>query len=296
MTGTLYNINITIDHKLAESLEAFLIEQGALATTLHDHEDKEALFQQSLEESPLWQQTTVTAIFKANIFSAEMLTLFNQLEPSSPPLTFSEDPIEDNDWVSLTQEQFQAQCYNESLWVQPSWDTTDRTGQTIYINPGLAFGTGTHPTTQLCLDWLAKHPPKDINMIDYGCGSGILALAGAALGAKKVWAVDHDPQAIESSLNNIALNPTLANGAIQTSLSDDFSSINCPLIIANILANPLITLKPTLKQHLEKDGQLLLSGLLETDIDRITAAYQDDFTIIDITTQDEWARMLLQYA
>lgn len=281
-----------------DALSELFADLGADAITMTDAKD-EPLFQLTPDDEPHWQHTTVQALFDANTpdFSAETIVQTIQKNNSAfQSLDFYIEKMMNENWVEKTQKQFQPQQFGKQLWICPQWEKdtwekshNDKKSIAVFIEPGLAFGTGTHPTTQLCLTWLANHPPKKLEVIDYGCGSGILALAACALGAKTVWATDHDDQALISTENNAAYNTCSDNLHIVN--TTDIKSARANVMLANILANPLIALASTLTELILPKGKLILSGVLTEDADRVASAYLDHFTRTDTKQQDEWVLM-----
>lgn len=270
----------------AENLEAL----DAIAVTLEDAKD-DAIYQLAPEETPLWNSINVKALFETTISPREIISTLKSRLNRKEPINYRIEKIADQDWVRLTQQHFKPQNYPGNFWICPSWYEQELSGKVVYIDPGLAFGTGTHPTTHLCLEWLAQNPPKNKTVIDFGCGSGILALAAAKLGAKEVFAIDHDLQALIATKNNMALNEDIEN---KIHISDDKTLPNtkADLIIANILANPLIELEPTITRLIQANGILALSGILEHEIQFITQAYAEHFTLQDARTLDQWALLI----
>jgi ribosomal protein L11 methyltransferase len=279
--------------KNVEAIEEMLLGAGALSISANTASHEE-VFQIMPDEQPLWHKTKITALYDETMFNFQVLDIIEQTLQLQHPINYQTETVTEQDWVSITQRHFQPQCYNDALWIYPSWHEPPSGDAIVMLDPGLAFGTGTHPTTQLCLQWLAEHPPVGQTVIDYGCGSGILALAAAALGADTVWATDHDPQALESTTNNAKLNNWLQSQQLHIVTAEALPSKPAPLVLANILANPLIELRPQLEQLVEPQGTLVLSGILTTEIDKITQAYQATFDISDITTQQEWVRITLR--
>lgn len=276
----------------AEHMSDALEEMEALAITLEDAEDN-PLFQLQPQEMPLWETVNVKALFpETTSLDSIIMQLTDHLNPETP-MTYQSALIEDQDWVRLTQQHFQPQCYANQLWICPSWHTEPLSGQVVSIDPGLAFGTGTHPTTSLCLNWLAHNPPTHKTVIDYGCGSGILALAALALGATHVYAVDHDEQALVATSNNAQLNSDITD-SLTVCYPEELPEIKTDVIIANILSGPLISLEPTLRKLIKPAGTLILSGLLEQEVPIILEAYQQHFDIIEVTTQEQWVRIAAQ--
>lgn len=292
----LTQISTTTNQTLANQLADYLSELGALAVTLTDAKD-EPLFQLEPEDSPLWSTTTVTGLFDETLATT---TILNHISTQTDfaHLDFSVKAVEDKNWVAETQRYFHAQEFDQ-LWVCPIWEKTTFTSQhpdaktTLFIEPGLAFGTGTHPTTQLCLTWLAQTNLASKTLIDYGCGSGILALGALALNAKQVIATDHDPLALQATVNNLAYNPFNSND-LSVHTTDDMPNTTVDIVIANILANPLIELAPTLTKFLDKNSLLVLSGLLIDDIERVATAYSPCCKHIETQTKDGWALIVLQ--
>lgn len=278
--------------KNVAAIEDMLLAAGALSVSA-DTISNEDIFQLTPEEQPLWQNTRITALYNENAFNLNVISIIEDTLNLQQPIDYHIESVVEQDWVTLTQRHFKPQCYNNNLWVCPSWHEGPHHGAIVMLDPGLAFGTGTHPTTQLCLEWLAKNPPINQTVIDYGCGSGILALAAIALGANEVWATDHDQQALDATTNNAQLNHRNQTQQLHITKPEQLPCTQAPLVLANILANPLVSLQPRLEHLVESHGTLILSGILTTETDKITQAYQDGFDTIDIATQEEWARITL---
>ena len=200
-------------------------------------------------------------------------------------------PVEDQDWVRLTQSQFEPVEIGTGFWIVPSWHEAPPTARrVIRLDPGLAFGTGTHPTTRMCLRWIARQADTDAagwaRVLDYGCGSGILAIGAALHGARGIDAVDIDPAAVESTRAN-----ALANGVELHAGLPDAAHGRYPLVLANILATPLKLLAPLLCSHLEPSGQLVLAGILERQADELAAAYAPYLELRVSDSDDGWILM-----
>lgn len=285
-------ITFIIEANLAEAVAQWLEENNALSVTFSEAEN-EPLFQVEVNEAPLWKQTKVSAFYSED-FAVTPVT--NQLKKHFPELIqLSIALIEDQDWVRLTQENFPAQDYADNLWIIPSWEKPEsHCKNVVRIDPGLAFGTGTHATTSMCLEYLATHPPKDLVVIDYGCGSGILALAALALGAKKVYAIDHDPQALEATQNNAELNCFVTKDNLIILGTNEIPKIKASLILANILAKPLISLSENIMNLSETNGTLVLSGLLFDEKQNVIDAYQSRCKLISAVKKEEWALLELK--
>jgi len=289
-------ISATIAPDKIDLLSDIFMELGAHAVSMTDAKD-EPLFQLSPEDQPHWQHTTVHALFDEDFSADHIIAQIKECYPLFLSCDFYCEKIGQKNWVLETQKQFHAQQFG-SLWICPQWERKQfkkihGKKKVVFIEPGLAFGTGTHPTTQLCLTWIANAKLHKHTLIDYGCGSGILALGALAMGAQTVYATDHDDQALESTHNNLAYN-TFDPAKLAIRKTDAMQDVKADIIVANILANPLIELASTLKNLLLPHGKLILSGILSHDADRVFAAYQDHFTRVDIQHQDEWVLMELQ--
>ncbi|MCH9744354.1 MAG: 50S ribosomal protein L11 methyltransferase [Gammaproteobacteria bacterium] len=286
-------ISIKTTSAFADTLADALMAVDALSVSLEDAGEQE-IFQVEPDDNPLWHEVSVQALFNTEVSPRDVIAQIKQDLALEQPLNYKIEKIADEDWVRLTQKNFKPQCYANKLWVCPSWyEQNQFDGIVVRIDPGLAFGTGTHPTTRLCLKWLTQYDLKDKTIIDYGCGSGILALSALALGAKKVIGVDHDAQALEATLNNAALNDFVTEHNLVVYHSNDFIDINADIVLANILANPLIELEETLKNCCKPGGTLLLSGLLETEQEKVLKAYANDFTLGSVDLDQGWIAIQL---
>ncbi len=293
---TQFQITVNTTRDFAETLSDDFFELGALSVTMTDAED-EPLFEIDLKEKPLWQNMIITALFDQTISAKKIILKIKNINPAYQLLNFQSETIAEKNWVAESQQYFHAQQFGENLWVCPEWEKENfklpDNNKAIFIEPGLAFGTGTHPTTQLCLEYISNHPPKNKLVIDYGCGSGILALAAIALGAQKVFATDHDILALESTHNNASYNLFDKNNLIILK-TNEINNTQADLMLANILANPLIELAPILTNLILPNGILILSGMLINDTDRVFAAYHNNFELERTAEKDGWALMELR--
>lgn len=181
--------------------------------------------------------------------------------------------------------------FGQNLWICPHDQEVEAANAVVVkLDPGLAFGTGTHPTTALCLDWIAEHVKPGKSVIDFGCGSGILAIAAAKLGAQPIWALDHDPQALQATRTNAEQNHV--NSQIITGFSEDFTSIKADIVIANILANPLIELANQLLDRLQSQGQLILSGILQEQAENVIQAYAKKINFAKPISKEDWVLLI----
>jgi ribosomal protein L11 methyltransferase len=232
----------------------------------------------------LWALCRLTALFAADAdVEASVRRAAAALGLATPAFTL--ETLSEQDWVRRTQAQFGPLQIADRLWVVPSWcEPVDPHAINLELDPGLAFGTGSHPTTRLCLRWLAAHLEPGQSVLDYGCGSGILAIAAAKLGAAPVTGTDVDPQAIEASRANAARNGVSAQFTLPDALAPD----KVDVVVANILANPLRLLAPVLAARVRDGGAIVLSGILEDQVTVVSGAYRRWFTLGAWGTDDGW--------
>ena len=283
-------VNLVVPSQHAELLSDELMEVGALSTAIEDAyagTDKEQpIFDEPNEPSAeIWEQSLIIAMFDADTdVDAAVALLPENMRPVKDAYTVTS--VADQDWVKLTQSQFDPIHVSERLWITPTWHEAPTDGSiNIELDPGLAFGTGSHPTTFLCLRWLDANMPQGAAILDYGCGSGILAITAAKLGAGKVVGVDIDKQAIRASHDNAAQNQV----SIEVYLPDAQPEGQFDVVVANILANPLRMLGQMLAGRVKTDGQIVLSGILAEQVEEISALYQQWFDMKPATIQDGWA-------
>jgi ribosomal protein L11 methyltransferase len=265
----------------------YLLE--AHAVTWQDAAD-EPILEPALHTTPLWSQTKISAIFDSSV-DAEKIVEFVFQQMREHIKHYEIETLADQNWERAWMKDFHPMQFGKKLWICPSTFTPpDPNGVNIFLDPGLAFGTGTHPTTALCLEWLDAHPPLNQTVIDYGCGSGILAIAALKLGAKEVWAIDHDEQALQATRDN-ALRNNLNLQALHIKLPDEVSSVKVDCILANILANPLIQLAAHFSTLLNPKGKIVLSGILENQIEELIHIYQQYFNLKKPVIKEGWARI-----
>ena len=283
-------VNLVVPSQHAELLSDELMEVGALSTAIEDAyagTDKEQpIFDEPNEPSAeIWEQSLIIAMFDADTdVDAAVALLPENMRPVKEAYTVTE--VADQDWVKLTQSQFDPIHVSDRLWITPTWHEAPTDGSiNIELDPGLAFGTGSHPTTFLCLRWLDAHMPQGASVLDYGCGSGILAITASKLGAGKVVGVDIDKQAIRASHDNATQNQV----NIEVYLPDAQPEGQFDVVVANILANPLRMLGQMLAGRVKTDGQIVLTGILAEQVEEISALYQQWFDMKPATIQDGWA-------
>ncbi len=284
----------------AEALSEALLELGALSVDLLDADadtpDEQAIFGEPGEPPPgVWQHNRVSAMFDDDQdVRAILANAVAQIGLEKIP-EYRIETLADNDWVRLTQSQFEPIPISPRLWIVPTWHTaSDPTAINIVLDPGLAFGTGSHPTTRLCLRWLDQNLQGGESVLDYGCGSGILAIAALKLGAACAVGVDVDKQAVIASRDNATANQV---SNVKFYLPDacpelgrrDVPQANYDLVVANILTNPLRLLAPLLANATRQGGQIVLSGILEAQAPSVMEIYQQWFDLNPPIFEDGWS-------
>ena len=274
----------------AERLSEALLELGAASVSVTDADagtpDEKPLFGEPGE--PVmggWDRSVVNALCKLDANCAELLAAAAEQAALAKVPAFRTARVEDRDWVQVSQAQFEPIQVAERLWIVPSWcEPPDAQALTIVLDPGLAFGTGSHPTTRLCIDWLARHVHGGERVLDYGCGSGILAIAAMRLGAAAALGVDIDPEAVAAARANAARNDTAA----RFQDTDAPLHMNADLVVANILANPLKLLAPLLAAHTRSGGRIALAGLLTAQVDDVSGSYARWYDVSVFRSQEDW--------
>lgn len=283
-------IRLNSTDKQAEQISDFLEEIGAVSVTFMDSQDT-PIFEPLPGETRLWGNTDVVALFDAK---TEMKLIVEALMTSglvSADFAHKIEQIEDKDWEREWMDNFHPMQFGKRLWICPSWrEIPDPTAVNVMLDPGLAFGTGTHPTTALCLAWLDSLDLAGKTVIDFGCGSGILAIAALKLGAKQAIGIDIDPQAILASRNNAEANG-VADRLSLFLAKDQPQDLRADVVVANILAGPLKELAPQITTLVKPQGDLGLSGILASQADSVCEAYQTAFTLDPVTEKEEWCRI-----
>jgi len=283
-------LHIQSDREHAELLEEFLLEAGAEAVSMEDSEDT-PLYEPERGTTPLWDSTRVTGLFQGE---ADLESVRSQVNEAWHAATqthlehIETELLEDREWERAWMDDFRPERFGEHLWICPSWqEPPDPEAVNLILDPGLAFGSGTHPTTRLCLEWLDQADVKGADIIDYGCGSGILGLAALKLGARHVVGVDNDPQALDASRDNARRNG-ISDDALDLYLPEEQPSQDCSLMLANILAQPLLSVAPTLAEQVRPGGKIVLSGILSTQADSVSDRYARWFSMESPTAQEGW--------
>ena len=283
-------LRIATSREQTEAIEDALLTAGAVSVTMEDSADQPIL-EPALGETPLWNQTRVTGLFNAGTDTDQATIIATASYGASLPL-YRWEILEDKDWEREWMDNFHPMRFGQRLWICPSWrQPPDPKAANLMLDPGLAFGTGTHPTTALCLTWLDGCDLHNKTVIDYGCGSGILGIAALLLGAKNVIAIDNDPQALIATLDNAQRNQ-IDSSRIQTYLPEQApDAIQADIVVANILAGPLTELAPLISRLVVTGGHLALSGIISDQTQTLLNCYQQWFTMQAPTLQQGWARL-----
>jgi ribosomal protein L11 methyltransferase len=275
----LVEFELLVDAASAEALSDALLQAGALSVSLEDAEagddSERAIFgEPGCAPEALWRLNRLRALIGPDQApEAMVLQAAGRLERTPPPIV-AVRPIAEQDWVGTSRAQFEPLKIG-SLWIVPSWsEPPDPAALNLRLDPGLAFGTGSHPSTRLCLQWLQAHVRPGVRVLDYGCGSGILAIAAGKLGAAQITGVDIDPLALQVARENSRLNSVQADYTAPGLLGDQALNGRFDVVIANILANPLIVLAPVLVAHLADAGDMVLAGVLARQVDALVGAYR----------------------
>ena len=270
-----------------EQVENLMMGLGALSITLSDAGD-EPIYEPLPGENPVWQESVVAATFAGADDHEQIYQQMARQLPDHLASGIRLTTLEDQDWEQAYKQHFKPLQCAPNLWIVPSWlEAPDPDATVIQLDPGLAFGTGGHATTALCLAWLGNSQQEYDNVIDYGCGSGILAIAAIKLGARNAIAVDIDPQALVSCRSNMLVNG-IDSGQIQVVTPNELDTPPSDLVIANILAGPLVDLASRFADLVRPGGHILLSGILETQLQDILLAYKPYFELDPAITRDEW--------
>lgn len=282
-------IRLAITPDQASALEDQLLELGAVSVTFMDAEDQ-PIFEPDLGTTPLWSHTHLLALFEDGTDGDAVLAHLRLLRGGELP-EHQVERIEDQDWERSWMDNFHPMRFGRRLWIVPSWhQAPEPDAVNLLLDPGLAFGTGTHPTTALCLEWLDGQDLNDCTVLDFGCGSGILAIAALLLGAPRAVGTDIDPQALEASRDNAARNG-IDPARFPVYLPADLPPQAADVVVANILAGPLVQLAPTITAQVVPGGRLALSGILAEQAEEVRAAYAGAFELAPTAEKDGWVRI-----
>lgn len=278
--------HLVVDKSLTPLVELLFENLGALSITLGDAGD-EPMLEPGPGETPLWSATRVTGLFSGDTDIDTLRSTLNQALHREIGQHLQLEILEDQEWERAWLTRFQPMRFGQRLWICPTGHQVEQPDAVVVdLDPGLAFGTGTHPTTALCLAWLDGAELDHRNVIDFGCGSGVLAIAALKLGAEKAIGVDHDPQAILASRENAKRNGV--SDRLDLFLDSEFEATPAPLVVANILANVLIGLQPTIDSLVAPGGELVLSGILQEQAEEVINAYQGTLSFDPPTTRNAW--------
>lgn len=274
----------------AEQIGDAMVESGAVSVTFQDTHDA-PIFEPLPGETRLWGDTDVIGLYDAETDMKEIVALLEKSPLLGHGFVHRIEQLEDKDWEREWMDNFHPMRFGERLWICPSWrDVPDENAVNVMLDPGLAFGTGTHPTTALCLEWLDGLDLTDKTVIDFGCGSGILAIAALKLGAKRAIGIDIDPQAILASKDNAERNGVADRLSLYLS-KDQPENLKADVVVANILAGPLRELAPLISILPYEGGHLGLSGILSSQAQSVMEAYQSDFDLDPVKEKEEWCRI-----
>jgi ribosomal protein L11 methyltransferase len=282
-------LSVRVSRENAPLVEALLQNEPVLALTLTDDADDPVL-EPGVGETPLWPSVCVTALFSGDT-PVEPITRLLSLVPGVDwPHQVSFRKFEDQQWERAWLDRFKPMRFGQGLWIVPGQaEVPAGATHVLKLDPGLAFGTGTHPTTHLCLEWMDACDFIGKRVVDYGCGSGILGIAAAIKGAGTVTCVDNDPQALTATDDNALRNGVEA--VIKSFTPEQFKPQTADILLANILAGPLIELAPRLGAVVRPGGDLVLSGILEEQAEEVKSAYTANFSNLEVKLMDGWVRL-----
>jgi ribosomal protein L11 methyltransferase len=284
------SVSIETDCSHAEALADALLDAGALSASIEDAdagtpEETPQFGEPGSITTPGWERSRVIALLEAGTDASELIAACAATAGLNATPDYQQEEIAEQNWVQLTQSQFEPIRVSERLWIVPSWhEAPDPDALVLVLDPGMAFGTGSHPTTRLCLEWLERIVAPGTAILDYGCGSGILAIAAAKLGANEVLGVDIDLQAVNAAKNNAERNDVSAR------FDDSARPITgqFDIVVANILANPLKALAPAITAHVRPGGRLALSGILVEQTEELIAIYAPYILLSIADTREGW--------
>ncbi|GKW42689.1 MULTISPECIES: 50S ribosomal protein L11 methyltransferase [Pectobacterium] len=283
-------LKINTSGKVAEQLGDVMMESGAVSVTFQDTHDT-PVFEPLPGETRLWGDTDAIALYDAETDMNMVIAMLEQEPLLGVGFKHKIEQLEDKDWEREWMDNFHPMQFGKRLWICPSWrDIPDPTAVNVMLDPGLAFGTGTHPTTALCLQWLDGLDLEGKTIIDFGCGSGILAIAALKLGAARAIGIDIDPQAIQASRDNAQRNGVSERLELYLP-KDQPTDLSADVVVANILAGPLRELAPLISDLPKAGGHLGLSGVLATQAEGVAEAYADKFTLDPVAEREEWCRI-----
>jgi len=282
-------ITVITDEKTAPEVADLFSDLGAVSVTYMDAED-EPVYEPAIGETKIWSNTEVIALYELDADIEDVSARVRLAFDAALLRDWRQELIEDQAWERAWMEYYHPMKFGDKLWVCPTGQEQEEPGTVcMLLDPGLAFGTGTHPTTALCLEWLAEHDLAGKTVIDYGCGSGILAVAAVLLGAKVAHAVDIDPQALTATLSNAEKNAV--QDKIKVYLPEQLPAMQADIVLANILAKPLCELSARISELVVPGGALILSGILAEQTEQVADAYRALIELNAPTQQEDWIRL-----
>lgn len=282
-------ITVITDEQTAPEVAELFSDLGAVSVTYMDAED-EPVYEPAIGETKIWSNTQVIALFELDADFEVVAERVRRTFGATQLRDWRMEKIEDQAWERAWMEYYQPMKFGDKLWVCPTGQEQHEPGTVcMLLDPGLAFGTGTHPTTALCLEWLARHDLAGKTVIDYGCGSGILAVAAVLLGAKEAHAVDIDPQALTATLSNAEKNAV--QDKIKVYLPEQLPAMQADIVLANILAKPLCELSERISALVKSGGALVLSGILAEQTAQVADAYISAVELNAPAQQEDWIRL-----
>ncbi len=282
-------VRLAVTPENAANHEDRLLAMGAVSVTFMDAEDQ-PIYEPDLGTTPLWSRTHLLGLFEDSMGAATLEQELQHAFAAALP-EFAIEELPDQDWERSWMDDFQPMRFGQRLWVVPSWHSApDPEAVNMLLDPGLAFGTGTHPTTALCLEWLDGQQLQGCKVLDFGCGSGILAIAALLLGAEHATCTDIDPQALEATADNAGRNAIMPS-RYSLHLPSEMPQQQYDRVLANILAGPLVELAPQLAGFCRPGGRLVLSGILAEQAEDVRQAYAGNFTLDPTSELDGWVRI-----
>ena len=277
-------VNLICNRNDVSIIEEILVANDAISISMGDEIGNNPIYEPKVGETPLWNVIEFSALFEETI-SREVIDSLLEGIPYSDLIIRK---LENQNWIEKYQENFKPIKFGKKIWVVPSWSEDLKIPDTIQLkmDPGMAFGSGSHETTHLCLEYLDENPPKKLSVLDYGCGSGILGIASLILGAAEVIAIDIDPQALIATEDNSKVNNVFDK--IQIGMPESFANVKVDILIANILANPLKNLKKTFLNLTNDNAQIVMSGIMKNQLQSIKNHYERDLEIIEVKEKNDW--------
>jgi len=283
-------VNLICNSNDVSIIEEILFANDAISISMGDESGNNPIYEPKVGETPLWHVIELSALFEETISREVVNSLLEGISYSNLIIR----KLENQNWIEKYQENFKPIKFGKRIWVVPSWSENLKIPESIQIkmDPGMAFGSGSHETTHLCLEYLDENPPKKLSVLDYGCGSGILGIASLLLGADEVIAIDIDPQALIATRENSKKNNVFSR--IQIGQPEGFTDAKVDVLISNILKGSLVQLMQTFYKITKKDSKVILSGILITQVDEVIDHYKSFFELESISSKNEWSLLVFK--